>query len=169
MVPAWIFLVVVLWALGVTIFLFVRNPLPFPDRGHRCFAVPNEETARVVVGILAQFGNLPERFTFSPGPTHQALLWDNTTVVIWHDKTAEERGFPSNGISVVTSNPTWAADRAAAILRKRGYSAKIVKDHMPEVGGKLVVLASDAFDGWVLVFRKHILAMGQPPKKRKLT
>ena len=166
-VPLWLFAIVVAWAVAVTIFCFVRNPLPFPDRGHRCFAVPNEQAARVVVAILGKLAGLPERFTFDPGPTHQTLLWDNTTVIIHHDKDSESRPAP-NGLSVVANDPKASVREAAAMLKQAGFTATIRDDVMPEVGDKLVLLESDAFDGWVLVFRRHILAMGKPPNQRKL-
>lgn len=167
MVPAWLFVIVAVWAVAVTIFCFYRNPLPFPDRGHRCFAVPNERAAKVVVGILDDLGGLPERFTFDAGPTHQTLLWDNTTVIIRHDQVIGEQKMAPNGLSVVVGDPGMSALEAAATLRRAGFTADI--NAMPEVGdNKLVLLNSDAFDGWVLVFRRHILAMGDPPNQRKL-
>ena len=167
-IPLWLFVSALVWAITVTILCFVRNPLPFPDRGHRCFAVPNEQAARVVVTILGKLAKLPERFTFDPGPTHQTLLWDNATVIIHHDQAIREQGIASNGLSVVVSNPKASARKAAAMLRQAGFTATLKEDVMPEVGDKFVLLASNAFDGWVLAFRRHILAMGKPPNKRKL-
>lgn len=167
-VPLWLFAITLIWAVAVTIFCFVRNPLPFPDRGHRCFAVPNEQASRVVVTILAKLAGLPERFTFDPGPTHQTLLWDNTTVIIRHDQVIREQGIATNGLSVVVSSPKASALEAAAMLKQAGFTATINDDVMPEVGDKFVLLASDAFDGWVLAFRRHILVMGKPPNQRKL-
>lgn len=152
----------------MTIFLFVRNPLPFPDRGHRCFAVPNERAARVVAEILEKIAGLGERFTFDPGPTHQTLLWDNTTVIIHHDRTVRDMGLPPNGLSVVVKNPKASAREAMAMLEQAGFWARIREDLMLEVGDKFVLLTSNAFDGWVLAFRRHILMMGKPPNQRKL-
>jgi len=54
------------------------------------------------------------------------------------------------------------------MLKQAGFTATIRDDVMPEVGDKFVLLASNAFDGRVLAFRRHILAMGKPPNKRKL-
>lgn len=168
----WLFIcalsVILIWAVVVTVFCFVRNPLPFPDRGHRCFAVPNEQSAKTVVKILDNLAKLPERFTFDVGPTHQTLLWDNTTVIIYHDEIIHSQGLPPNGLSVVVSNPKKSAQEAAMILRQAGFTAIIKDDVMPEVGDKFVLLSSNAFDGWILAFRRHILKMGKPPNKRKL-
>ena len=168
MIPFWLFVAVSLWAVLATVFLFFRNPLPVPDHGHRCFAVPNEAAAKVVVGILGKFGGLPERFTFDAGPTHQTLLWDNTTVVIQHDDKVRTMGLPPNAISIVVGTPVHAAEQAADILRMAGFRANVVRNAMPEVADKFALVTSNAFDGWVLAFRRHIVAMGPPPKKRKL-
>ncbi len=169
-IPLWMFLVALIWASVVTVFCFIRNPLPFPDRGHRCFAVPTENAAKVVVAILDKIAGLPERFSFDPGPTHQTLLWDNTTVIIYYDQVIHEQGIAQNGLSVVVRNPRASALEAANILKKKGFTANLMSDIMPEVGdNKFMLLSSDAFDGWVLAFRRHILAMGKPPNQRKLT
>ena len=173
-VPLWLFLIVLIWAVAVTIFCFVRNPLPFPDRGHRCFAaageqpVEREHAARTIVTILGKLAGLSERFTFDPGPTHQTLLWDNTTVIISHDGDIRAQGLAPNALSVVVSDPKASAREAATMLKQAGFTADIKEDIMPEIGDKFVLLASNAFDGWVLAFRRHILAMGKPPNQRKL-
>ena len=167
-VPVWFFVIAIAWIIAVTIFCFFRNPLPFPDRGHRCFAVPDKYASEVVVAILGRIAGLPERFTFDAGPTHQTLLWDNTTVIISHDNNTRAHGFAPNGLSVVVKDPKVSAKEAAAILRQRGFLANIRDDIVPEVGDKLVLLESNAFEGWVLIFRRHILVMGKPPNKRKL-
>ena len=166
-VPLWVFAVVALWAIAMTTFLFIGNPLPFPDRGHRCFAVTNEDAARVVVAILRDYG-LPERFTFDAGPTHQTLLWDNTTVIIHHDQAIRDQGLSPNALSVVVSDPRVSAWAAAALLERAGFTAIVKDDVIPEAKDKFVLLTSNAFDGWALAFRRHILVMGKPPNQRKL-
>ena len=54
------------------------------------------------------------------------------------------------------------------MLKQAGFSADIKDNIMPEVGDKFVLLTSNAFDGWILAFRRHILVMGKPPNQRKL-
>ncbi len=167
-VPLWVGVALLVWAIAVTVFCFVRNPLPFPDRGHRCFAVPNERAAAVVTTILGRFGGVPERFTFDSGPTHQTLLWDNTTVIIHFDQVVRDRGLAMNALSTVVRHPTASAREAATLLQQQGFSATMTDDVDPDVGDKLVLLASDAFEGWVMVFRRHILAMGKPTTRKLL-
>ena len=161
------FVAVLVWAVMATILGFVWNPLPIPDRGHRCFAVPSEDAAKVVVSVLEGVG-LSENFTFDAGPTHQTLLSDNETVIISHDQVAGEQQLPPNGLSVVVGDPRASAKGAAAMLERAGFTAFIKYDLDPMLGDKLVVLQSSAFDGWVLVFRRHVLVMGKPPNQRQL-
>lgn len=160
-----LFVIAVVWAITVTVFCFYKNPLPFPDRGHRCFAVPNEKAAEVTIRILDKIGGLSERFTFDAGSTHQTLLWDNTTVIIRHDEVQND----PNGLSVAVSNPKDSALKAADMLKQGGFTAIIRDDIMPELGNKFVLLESDAFDGWVLVFRRHVLVLGKSPNQRKIS
>nr|MBP9748705.1 hypothetical protein [Patescibacteria group bacterium] len=156
----WFRVVTIVYAFVVTVFCFVRNPLPFPDRGHRCFAVVNEQAAKVVVTILGSMGGLEERFTFSPGPTTQTLLSDNETVIIQHTAAMRESGLPLNAISIVVSNPLESATAAVAMLQAAGFTARVESNVLgPEVSEKFVFVTSDAFDGWGLAFRRHVLMM----------
>jgi hypothetical protein len=166
-VPLWLFLIVLIWGAIVTFLWLVYNPLPFPDRGHRCFAVPDEKTAKLVVSILAKFGRLKEHFTFDPEQTHQTLLSDNTTVIISQDE-GHNPILALNSLSIVVSNPKKSAQEAAHLLKTAGFETYVHLSAMPEIEGKVVILESDAFLSWVLVFRRHILAMGKPPNMRKL-
>lgn len=167
-IPLWVFMIVLVWAVVATLFWLFRNPLPFPDRGHRCFAVPNENAARVVVEILGTLAGLSERFTFDPGPTHQTLLSDNTTVIISHDQIIGREKLPPNGLSVVVSDPKASARKAMVMLEAAGFTAAIQEHIIPEVGDKFVLLTSNAFDGWILAFRRHVLVMGKPLNRRQL-
>jgi hypothetical protein len=158
-----------LWAVVAT-FLLIRNPLPLPDRGHRAFAVPSEEARRVVLKVLGQVGSLQGRFTFDAGPTHQTLMQDGYTVLNYLDSTNPRLSrLPGNAISLAVKNPRSAAENAAELLKSENYSAaieEITDALMPP--DHLVVVESDAFKGWVLVFRRHIFKMPKV-ERRKLT
>jgi len=162
MVKNILFVTVSLWAGFVTFCLFVYNPLPFPDNGHRAFAVRDETAAKVVVKILSDFG-LSEKFTFDAGPTHQTLLADNMTVIIRHDAGSS---LAPNGLSLAVKDPDKSAREVAKSLTDAGFLATVIP--LPGMEKKLVVLTSTAFHGWSMVFRRHILAMGSPPNKRRL-
>ncbi len=162
-----LFSLVLVWAIATTTFWLYRSPLPVPDRGHRCFAVADENSAKVVASILVDSGLPPERFTFDAGTTHQTLLWDNSTVIIWHDK--EEKN--PNGLSIAVSNPKETAQKAVNTLLKNGFTSTVKNDLLPPEAGEnmLSIVESNAFKGWVLVFRRHVLSMGEPPNQRTIT
>lgn len=160
----WLVVLIFVWAVTVTVFLFWRNPLPLPDRGHRCFSVASQKAAKAVVQVLGEIGGLPERFTFDVGPTQQTLLWDNTTVIILVKDDVLKRKISCNALSVAVADPRVSARKTALLLRRRGFTATI-DETQADLG--LVLLSSDAFDHWSMVFRRGILAMGTV-KTRKL-
>lgn len=161
------------WAVVMTA-LYISTRPPLRDRGHRCFAVAGKNAARraaaarVIVGILGKHG-LGEKFTFSPGGTTQTLLADGGTVIIQHDDTLAREVLPPNAISVVTKDPLGAAHAAAQRLRSVGFTAMVMGNVLPEAGDKFVFVISDAFQGWGLAFRRHVFAMGKPPRMGRLT
>lgn len=160
-VSIWLFIPVLMWAVTVTYVWLMR---PFPDLGHRCFAVVNADAAKTIVSIL-RIGGLKEKFTFDAGPTHQTVLSDNQTVIIWHDAS---NILPPNAISIAVKNPLAAARAATQHLRANGFSAEIHQSIIPEVGDTFVGLTSSALRGWLLGFRLPIAEMEPPPNKRKL-
>lgn len=161
--------VVSLLAVAGWTMLLYRNPLPFPDRGHRCFPVPNELAARVVVDVLGSVGGLPERFTFTSGETDQTLLWDNTTVLIQYGAELRKRGLAIPALSVAVADPPRAAEAAKKKLEQDGFIAEVVHELIPDMEDKMVGLKSNAFGGWFMIFRKPLLQMGEMPKTRKIT
>lgn len=147
------------WAVATTLMLFFRNPLPFPDRGHRTFGVPDTKAQKAVVSVLTKFG-LPLRFRFKSGPLDQALLWDNTTVIHFLDPRLNHSG---NGISVVVADPESAAAWATSQLEAAGYTVQRIEGTDRELPpSHVVVLTSSAFLSWAMVFRRHQLKMPQP-------
>lgn len=159
--------VATLWAAVATI-LHYRNPLPVPDKGHRIYGVPDERARQVVVSMLGELSHLQEQFTFDSGPTHQTLMWDGFTVINYVDTNIKrDLGITSTGLSVPVSDPLRAANRAVELLRRAGYSAALLANIDKDLPANyLVPVQSDAFDGWVIVFRRPLLKMPYP-KKRK--
>lgn len=169
MVSISVFVVSVIAALvlGGLFTQLIRNKIPVLDYGHRCFGVPSEATARLLLQILEPFG-LKENFTFSPANTNQTLLNDGSTVLIWFEETVTREKLPPNGFSVVSKNPIRDADIAAEFLEQMGYSSKV---HllMPHKTNNIAIVESEAFLGWVLVFRLHSFKMGERPNLRRIT
>lgn len=153
-----LFILTFLWALVATM-MVIRNPFPFPDHGHRCFGVRSEQARQTVVQVIEKIGGLQERFTFDFGPTHQTLMWDSSTVINY----LEDDDRLGTAISLAVSDPGTAAQEAAVILKNAGYTAFLdttIDDGLPP--NYFVLLQSDAFDGWVMAFRRPILKMPRP-------
>jgi hypothetical protein len=150
-----------MWAIVMTCFLFYRNPLPFPDQGHRLYGVPDDKARQVVVQILEEVGGLDEHFTFDAEPVHQTVMWDGKTVIAYFDKEAES--IPQNGMSIAVSNPRASAEQTVSMLKKAGYEAHWqdnIWKGMPE--NTLILVQSNAFKGWGLVYRLSALKMPYP-------
>ena len=149
--------------------LLYRNPLPFPDRGHRRYGVKDDRGRKVVVNLLKDIGGLAERFTFDSGATHQTLMWDGYTVINYLDPPLEEwPDVHATGLSLPVTDPKSAAQRTEQMLRAAGYSATAVLDLDTDLPHNyLAMVISDAFDGWILVFRRPLIKM-PVPKRRKV-
>lgn len=158
--------VVLLWATGITIFHFYWNPLPFPDRGSRIFTSPTVEAQVAVVDLLSEFG-LPPRFRLDTTQVKRALMRDGVTIINVTDQELLSRmGNPGAGLALVVDDPLVAARVAKLFLEDRQFTAEILEDADPDApSNSLVFLRSDAFGGWILVFRKHVIKMGPKPPK----
>jgi hypothetical protein len=148
------------WAVLVTIML-LRNPLPFPDRGHRAYALPHEDARQIVLQVLNEIGGLKEHFSFAAGPTYQTIMWDGYTVLNYIDPDdLKGAKLPGNAISLPVKDPRIAAETALNSLKTSGYQGtlhEISDEAIPP--NCLVVVESDAFQDWVLVLRRHVIKM----------
>ncbi len=154
---------------GVLYYLhFISNPLPFPDKGHRCYGVRNAEAQKVLIHLLHRYG-LKEVFTMDAGPSHQTILNDGRTVIHFLEPEARGTIFTGTALSIRSNDPLCTAKFFEEILDGRGYRSEI---HQPALGelskDMLVVLKSEAFLGWELVITKPILQMPMP-KRRKIS
>src|SRR5260370_37592381 len=140
-----------LWACAVTA-LLIRNPLPFPDRGHRLFSVPDDRARQTVTTLLTRAGLKP-RLRFRIGPSDQTVFSDNATVIHCFTATSGANG---NGMSLVVSEPTAAAAAAIKDLRAHSFAAhqlppfqmKLPPDHM-------TISTSAAFPHCARKIRRH--------------
>lgn len=151
------------WAIAATLLLF-KNPLPFPDRGHRAFGVRDERARQTVIKVLGDVGGMKERFTFDSGASHQTILWDGFTSINYvESEVREQMNLPGNGLSVPVGDPTASALKAIEILQKNGYTGRIVEG--VDLGlppNHLVLVESNAFDHWLMVFRLPLIDMPKP-------
>ena len=136
-----------------------RNPLPYPDTGSRIFAAASPQSKKAIVDLLAQHG-VEERFQFDSSGIRRSIMWDGTIINFSPPAVSEKLGNPSASIGLVAGDPVASANSAAAFLRSRGFSAKVVLDAEPALPIAFVV--TDAMVGTVLNFRKHVKEMPKP-------
>lgn len=156
-----------IWAMLATVWasiatlMIVRNPFPFPDRGHRVFGVKDEKTRAVVVKLIETLSSRKSRYTFDLGDIHQTILADGYTSIHYIDRKPPD--LSACAVSFAVKNPLVSAHEAIRLLQSEGFAAKIVEKvetNLPP--NYLVPVESDAFDGWVLVFRRPLLKMPRP-------
>lgn len=159
------------WVIGVFSALFVvmaawlallladRNPLPFPDPGSRIFSAASPEAKDVVVELLSQHG-VHERFQADSSGIRRSIMWDGTIINFAPPEISQKLGLPAASIGLVANDPEASAREAAAFLRSRGYTARVVLDAEPKLPIAFVV--TDAMVGTVINFRKPISQMPRP-------
>lgn len=94
-------------------------------------------------------------------PLQETVLEGGTIIIGYDEDFLARNGIPPNGISIPVRNPKKSVIEAAKMLKTAGFTASIKENVFPQVGDKFVMLESNAFHGWVLVFRRHILLMGE--------
>ncbi len=144
-----------IWATITTILIF-RNPLPFPDRGHRIFGVADERARAAVVKVIENLSGKRAQFTFDSGNIHQTVLADGYTTIHYIDNNPTD--VPPSGISIPVKDPLASAQRAIEMLKADGYTASLVEN--VETGlppNYLVPVRSNAFQNWALVLRRPLL------------
>ena len=163
LIPKWILIPAVLIFIALlawTCLLAVgRNPLPFPDRGSRIFTTSSPEAKAAIVELLAEHG-VNERFKADSGGVLRSIMWDGTIINHASPEVLAKLKNASASIGLVSADPSADAERAAAFLRSKGFSAEVV--HEIEPGLPVIFVLTDALTGSVLNFRKHITQMPKP-------
>lgn len=149
-----------IWA-GIATLMIVRNPFPFPDRGHRVFGVKDEATRAVVVKLIETLSGKKSLYTFDSGEVHQTILADGYTSIHYIDRKPPE--LSACAVSLAVKNPSVSAQDAIRLLQSEGFEANIVENIETNLPlNHLVPVESNAFDGWVLVLRRPLLKMPRP-------
>ncbi len=162
-VPIWalvtfgiLFMIIAAW---LALILSDRNPLPFPDRGSRIFTASSPEAKDAIVELLAKHG-VEERFQADSSGIRRSIMWDGTIINAAPPEVLQKLGNASASIGLVSSDPETSAKEAAKFLQSRGYEARVVLDAEPAIPIAFVV--TDAMNGTVLNFRKHLTEMPAP-------
>jgi hypothetical protein len=137
--------------------------LPFPDRGFRIFVCKDPIAMETLADLLYR-----EEFKAGwrlPSPNVQRILMQDRVTIINSvmPELQQQMGNPAAALAVVVENPAESAHRVASGLMAAGYSADYYR--LNEIPGKaeaMYYVKSNAFPGWVLIFRWHMLRMGKP-------
>jgi hypothetical protein len=141
-----------------------RNPLPFPDRNYQVFTTPSPEAKSAVVELFGMFGARP-RFRADTEDVERAIFWDGTIVNYSRPGMFHRVGEPAAAAGFVVRDPAASAMAAVRHPRERGFQAAMIEGAEP--GLPIVFVTTDALTGTALVFRPHVLRMGQRPQPWK--
>lgn len=139
-----------------------RNPLPFPDRDYHVFSTSSLSGLIALEALLQQFGHAP-RFRIDSEQVDRTVFTNGTIVNFPHPEMLATLGDPAAALGFVVADPDASAQAAVALLRSHGFRAELVPDAEP--GLPISFVTTDALKNAALVFRKHVLKMGQKPPR----
>jgi hypothetical protein len=137
-----------------------RNPLPFPDRDYHVFSASSRPALVALERLMQQFGSSP-RFRIDSDQVDRTVFSNGTIINHPHPQISATLGNPGGGFGVVVSDPDRAARESAQLLQEAGFHAEVILDAEP--GLPIAFVKTDALISGALVFRKHVLKMGQKP------
>ena len=139
-----------------------RNPLPFPDRDYHVFSTSSLTGLIALEELMRQFGHAP-RFRIDSDQVDRTVFTNGTIINFPHPNMLAQLGDPAAALGFVVPDPDAAARDAVEVLRRRGFRAELVLDAEP--GLPITFVKTDALNKAALVFRKHVLKMGQRPPR----
>ena len=137
-----------------------RNPLPFPDRDYHVFSTSSLSGLIALEELMRQFGHAP-RFRIDSDQVDRTVFTNGTIINFPHPDILQQLGDPAAALGFVVPDPDAAARDAVELLRRRGFRAELVLNAEP--GLPITFVKTDVFKNAALVFRKHVLKMGQTP------
>lgn len=152
-----IVLLSLLWTYGL---VRDRNPLPFPDRDYHVFSVSSSTGLIALEELMQHFGHSP-RFRIDSDQVDRTVFTNGTIINFPHSEILTQLGDPAAALGFVVRDPDAAARDAVELLRARGFSAELILGAEP--GLPIAFVKTDALKNAALVFRKHVLKMGQRP------
>jgi len=137
-----------------------RNPLPFPDRYYHVFSASSLAALVALERLMQTFGHRP-RFRIDSDEVDRTVFSNGTIINHPHARISTVLGNPAGAIGFVVRDPVRAAREAAQLLASAGFEAEVILDAEP--GLPIAFVKTNALISGALVFRKHVLAMGQKP------
>lgn len=138
-----------------------RNPLPFPDRHYHVFSASSNAGLVALEEVMAMHGVRP-RFRADSEGVQRTIFWNGTIINQPRPGMLEQLGHPMGALGFVVDDPDASARRVVELLTRHGLAAEAIHDAEP--GLPITFVRTDALSGGILVFRKHVLHMGQRPQ-----
>lgn len=151
---------VLLLAAWTTSLALDRNPLPFPDRDYHVFSAKSTPALIALEELMQAHGHAP-RFRVDSDDVERTIFSNGTIINHPRQTMLDRLGQPGAALGFVVDDPEQAAREAADRFRRSGFTADVILDAEP--GLPITFVATDALSGSVIVFRKHVLRMGQRP------
>lgn len=160
---------IVLLSLGLVAVLLVaflaatltdRNPFPFPDRDYHVFSASSLPALVALERLMLRFGHRP-RFRIDSDSVERTVFSNGTIINHPHPRMMSALGEPGGALGFVVPDPALAAHDAAQLLQAAGCQAAVILDAEP--GLPIAFVKTNALISGALVFRKHVLKMGQKP------
>jgi hypothetical protein len=154
---------------GVTVLLLItwlaalitgRKPLPFPDRDYHVFSASSRPALVALERLMQQFGHTP-RFRIDSDQVDRTVFSNGTIINHPHPQMFASLGKPGGALGFVVGDPERAARESARLLHEAGFQADVILDAEP--GLPITFVTTNALTSGALVFRKHVLQMGQKP------
>ncbi|HEY0929872.1 MAG TPA: hypothetical protein VGE27_08115 [Gemmatimonas sp.] len=137
-----------------------RNPLPFPDRDYHVFSAKSTPALIALEDLMQLHGHVP-RFRVDSDDVERTIFSNGTIVNHPRQEMLAKLGAPSAALGFVVDDPEQAAREAVELFRRNGFTAELILDAEP--GLPITFVTTDALSGSAIVFRKHVLQMGQKP------
>ncbi len=137
-----------------------RNPLPFPDRDYHVFSASSRPALATLEQLMQKFGHTP-RFRIDSDEVDRTVFSNGTIINNPHPKILATLGNPAGALGFVVDDPDGAARESAQLLQAAGFQADVILDAEP--GLPIAFVKTNALISGALVFRKHVLQMGETP------
>lgn len=137
-----------------------RNPLPFPDRDYHVFSASSPGALVALEQLMQNHGHRP-RFRIDSEEVDRTVFSNGTIINYPRPRIFGALGQPGGALGFVVDDPEAAARDAARLLQAAGLQAEVVLDAEP--GLPIAFVKTDALISGAIVFRKHVLEMGQKP------
>ena len=109
--------------------------------------------------MLARHG-VRQRFEVNSSGIERSIMGDGTIINTSPPDVMQKLGNAGASIGLVSDDPVASGEAAAAFLKSRGHSARVVLDAEPNL--PIAYVVGDAMVGTVINFRKHVTEMPAP-------